>query len=157
MFALNPRQKTSLAIALAVIVTVLGLHNPSDGYYNSHVQEPRSGAYSWQREQPGCGPEVQAELKRIDDDYASGPLTPRRMVEHAGGRRADIYRSCMQLQTDPPTEVSDPFLTWSSKGAMLPALATTKAFLSAILFVIIWAAVALYALRRNPRSQSAPE
>lgn len=152
MITLNPRQKTALVVMLAMILTVAGIHNPTEGYINSHLEQQGVGTYEWQGNRQGCTSQLHEELIRLEQERPPNQdVTSEWLIAMANGPKPAIYRKCMSYRQPAPTLVEEPFLSWVSSGALHPLVATTQAFLVAAAFILLWGACFVYALRTSPR------
>lgn len=154
MVRMNPKQKTASVVVLTLLLTLVGIHNPTEGYVSSHLERLGIGTYEWQARRDGCNPQLQAELARLEseDQSSTAPITPERLIAIANGPKPGIYRKCMLYREPPPTEVEEPFLSWVSIGALHPLVATTKAVLISIGFLLLWGVCVVYGFRTSPRA-----
>ncbi len=135
-------QKTAGAVILALLGTLLAVHNPTEGYVADHWEQGGVGTYEWGSGREGCTPQLQAELQVIDSDTSLNGID---QLNHP--RRRAIYRQCMSYKAPTPSHIEHSFLTWESRGALRQEVASVKSVLAAASFIFLWGLVFLYALR----------
>ena len=153
MIFLNSRQKTASIVVLALVLTLAGVHNPTEGYVSSHFERQGAGTYEWQVQRDGCTPQLQTELARLESEESSSslPVTPERLIAIANGPKPRIYEKCMAYRQPIPTEVEEPFFSWVSSATLHPLVATTKAFFVGFFFILLWGMCVVYGLRTSPQ------
>lgn len=157
MYKLNAKQKTAFAAFSAACLTIVAIHNPTGGYdFTLRVEGGGSNfKQEWQSSRFGCTEALQQEMNRLRSEILASEMSPiEKGAALVTGRVLEISRQCVVTTwwEEPSIVVSEPIWKWVSRDALLPILAPVKNVAHAILFVLLWGAVALFAFRSEKKS-----
>ena len=152
MPTLNSKQTTAMAVALAVGATFIAVHNPTEGFdfTEQHFGGEERFKEEWQFSRAGCSKEAEAEMFRLKHEIDESNMSDmEKSAAKMTGRPAQIFRQCVEVTSSRNlirTE-SQPLWVWNSRGALHPALSSVKSLLVVLALTVLWAGVAMFALR----------
>ena len=151
---MNPKTKLIVGAALASVIAVVFLHNPTGGYEGQHTSQPdQIGPQTWDSKRPECASSsletwrilLDQQFKAITNMQRNPGSSEFLALAQAANEKVSLLKECVGIVITPMPATDNDFVEWRSRSTIVYWFAPVANVLWAILCILAIALVGFFA------------